>query len=251
MVSVIIPVFNKLELTRACLASLREHTEPGACEIIVVDNGSTDGSTEWLRERERAGELRLLAPGENLGFARGCNLGAQASAGRYLLFLNNDTEVTPGWLEPLVDTLERDATVGAVGAKLLFPDGTIQHAGVAIIHREGWLEGRHLGWKKPGDDSGGNKPRFCQALTAACLLIRRRPFEDAGGFDEAYWNGNEDVDLCFKLGEAGWRLVYEPASVVVHKESQSGPERWRQVQRQHGAAEGSLVRPRRAGFPGR
>ncbi len=234
MVSVIIPVFNKLELTRACLASLREHTAPGACEIIVVDNGSTDGSTEWLRERESAGELRLLVPGANLGFARGCNLGAQASAGRYLLFLNNDTEVTPGWLDPLVDTLDHDATVGTVGSKLLFPDGTIQHGGVAIIDHEvrpGVVEfgGRHLGWKLPGDDPNCNRPRVCQALTAACLLVRRRPFEDVGGFDDAYWNGNEDVDLCFKLGEAGWRHVYEPASVVIHHESQSGPERWRKV----------------------
>jgi len=234
VVSVVIPVFNKLELTRACLAALREHTTPGACEIIVVDNGSTDGSTEWLRERDSAGELRLLAPGENLGFARGSNLGAQAGVGRYILFLNNDTEVTPGWLEPLVDTLDHDATVGAVGSKLLFPDGTIQHAGVAIVEHEA-VEGRrefggvHVGWKAPGDSPSCNRPLFCQALTAACLMVRRRPFEDAGGFDDIYWNGNEDVDLCFKLGEAGWRLVYQPASVVVHHESQSGPERWSKV----------------------
>lgn len=234
VVSIIIPVFNKLALTQACLESLRAHTDPDAVEIIVVDNGSTDGSTAWLREREAAGELRLLAPGENLGFARGCNLGAQASAGRYLLFLNNDTEVTPGWLAPLVDTLDRDPTVGATGARLLFPDGTIQHAGVAIVEQEtspGVMEfgGRHIGWKLPGDTPGCNRPKTCQALTAACLLVRRRAFEAAGGYDEAYWNGNEDMDLCFKLGAAGWRLVYTPASVVTHHESQSGPERWRRV----------------------
>ena len=172
MVSIVIPVFNKLELTRACLASLRAHTEPGACEIIVVDNGSTDGSTEWLREREQAGELRLLAPGENLGFARGCNLGAQASVGRYLLFLNNDTEVTPGWLEPLVDTLDRDATVGAVGVEAALR-GRHHPARGRGDHRP-----RAAGLERPAHrlEAAGRRPRaaidprFCQALTAACLL---------------------------------------------------------------------------------
>ncbi len=233
-VSIIIPAFNKLDLTRACLESLAEYTPAGMAEIVVVDNGSTDGSPAYLRAREAAGELRVVAPGENLGFARGCNAGADVARGRHLLFLNNDTVVTPRWLEPLVDTLDRDPAVGAVGALLLFPDGTIQHAGAGVFEgasSDGHVNvvGRHRGYRKSANDPAYQRPRECQVLTAACLMVRREAFAAAGGFDPIYWNGNEDVDLCFRLVQAGWRLVYQPACVVWHFESQSGPERWRQV----------------------
>jgi len=229
-VSIIIPVYDKLDLTRQCLASLWEHTPGDRYEIIVVDNGSTDGTAEYLRELENEGLVRALIQEENLGFARACNRGAASARGRYLLFLNNDTEVTDGWLSPLVQTLDHDPYVGAVGSKLLFPDGTIQHAGVGLMLRDlasgQVLYGKHLWHAKPGDAFGAGKPLILRALTAACLMVRSDAFFQVVGFDEAYWNGNEDVDLCLKLGEAGWRLVYRPESVVVHYESQSGEERW-------------------------
>jgi len=225
-VSIIIPVYDKLDLTRQCLASLWEHTPGDRYEIIVVDNGSTDGTAEYLRELENEGLVRALIQEENLGFARACNRGAASARGRYLLFLNNDTEVTDGWLSPLVQTLDHDPYVGAVGSKLLFPDGTIQHAGVGLMLRDlasgQVLYGKHLWHAKPGDAFGAGKPLILRALTAACLMVRSDAFFQVVGFDEAYWNGNEDVDLCLKLGEAGWRLVYRPESVVVHYESQSG-----------------------------
>ncbi|MBC8424077.1 glycosyltransferase [bacterium] len=229
-VSIIIPVYDKLELTRQCLESIWRHTPGDRYEIIVVDNGSTDGTAEYLRELEDAGSVKALIQDENLGFARGCNRGAAAARGRYLLFLNNDTEVTEGWLSPLLQTLDQDPYVGAVGNKLLFPDGTIQHAGVALVledRPQGQVFGaRHVLYRKSADSKAANQPQIMRALTAACLMVRSEAFFKVVGFDEAYWNGNEDVDLCLKLGEAGWRLVYRPESVVVHHESQSGPQRW-------------------------
>lgn len=232
-VSVIIPVFNKLELTRVCLESIHLRGAQASFEIIVVDNGSTDGTREYLQGMAAAGRLKAILNGENLGFARGCNLGAAAAGGRYLLFLNNDMEVRSGWLDPLVSTLEKDPRVGIVGGRLLYPDDTIQHAGVAIyrIEKEGRhaLAGMHLNHHLPADTPGARKPLALQAVTGACLLMRAELFGDLEGFDAGYYNGNEDVDLCLRAGEMGWRVVYRPESVITHFESQSGPERWARV----------------------
>ena len=225
-VSVIIPAWNKLEYTQRCLVALAANTPPELYELIVVDNGSTDGTGDFLACLE--GDVKVITNQENLGFARACNQGAAVAEGDYLLFLNNDTEPQPGWLEPLVHVLDTEPDVGAVGCKLLFPDGTLQHAGVVV------LEDRALGhhicaihqfYRGPADLPEANVRRDVAVVTAASFLVRRSAFEQAGGFDEAYWNGYEDVDLCFKLGELGWRIVYEPASCLVHHESVSGPER--------------------------
>lgn len=234
-VSIIMPVFNKLQLTEPCLESI--HREGASCtfEIVVVDNGSTDGTREWLAEQDRLGRLRCVINPDNLGFARGCNLGASHARGRYLLFLNNDMEVTPGWLEPLVSTLDLDPGVGVVGARLLFADDTIQHGGVALVQvtKDGWthIGGLHLSYEMPADHHGAQNSQYMQVVTGACLLIRPEVFTAIGGFDERYWNGNEDVDLCLKAREQGWEVVYRGESVVYHYESQSGPERFSQVER--------------------
>ncbi len=231
-VSIIIPVFNKLALTRQCLESIRAKTAGVTYEIIVVDNGSTDGSVDFLRQEEETGRLKAIVNGENLGFARACNQGAREASGRTILFLNNDTQVESEWLPPLLRILDGDPTVAAVGSKLLFPDGTLQHAGIAIIEDRKLpdpLVAKLLYHRQPSDLPEANLPRQYQALTAACLLIRKDAFDEVKGFDEDYWNGYEDVDLCFKLRERGWRLVYQPESVVIHFESQSGPERFAQI----------------------
>lgn len=232
-VSVIIPVFNKLELTRACLDSLHAHGQEASFEILVADNGSQDGTAAYLQAEQDRGRLRAVICPKNLGFAGGCNTGAAEARGRYLLFLNNDMEVGPDWLDPLVGTLDHDPAVGVVGAKLLFPDGTIQHGGVALVDfqdGEHLLGGNHLSYRAPGDDPCAGRPQQMQIVTGACLLVRRELFEGLGGFDPEYWNGNEDVDLCLKAVEAGWKVVYRPESRIVHFESQSGPERWLKVQ---------------------
>jgi GT2 family glycosyltransferase len=233
-VSIIIPVFNKLSLTRACLESIRREGATVSVEIVVVDNGSSDGSREWLARQESEGRLRAVISPENLGFARGCNLGASQARGRYLLFLNNDMEVTPGWLEPLVATLDCDPDAAVVGARLLFADETIQHGGVALVRvtKDGstHIGGLHMSYQKPADHHGACNAQLMQIVTGACLLIRPGVFAEVGGFDDRYWNGNEDVDLCLKVRELGWDVVYRGESVVYHYESQSGPERFSQVE---------------------
>ena len=230
-VSIVIPVFNRLDLTRQCLKAVEAHTQAGTYEVVVVDNGSSDGTADFLRtEAARHPWLQVRTNLENAGFARACNQGAGAASGREVLFLNNDTEPRPGWVEAMLQTLDTDSTVVGVGSKLLFPDGTVQHAGVALFddHQQpDPLLARHIFYRRRSDDPAVNVATEYQVLTAACLLIRRTAFETAGGFDEGYWNGYEDVDLCLRLGATGGRLVYQPKSVVVHHESQSGPERFR------------------------
>ncbi|MBL8692571.1 MAG: glycosyltransferase family 2 protein [Planctomycetes bacterium] len=231
LVSVVIPVFNQADYTRRCLESLaRVRASDPDREILVVDNGSTDSTQELLRgECERDRELRVLRSEKNEGFSRGCNLGAAQARGPWILFLNNDTEVVPGWLTPLVEVLQEDPEVVAVGSRLLFPDGKLQHAGVLIANVEGRdpLFAFHPFERERADHPVAMQRRTYQALTAACLLVRRDAFDAVGGFDEGYWNGYEDVDLCFKLRERGGILVYEPRSVVIHHTSKSGPERWK------------------------
>jgi GT2 family glycosyltransferase len=233
-VSIVVPVFNQCALTRACLAGLERCTTRALrWEVVVVDNGSSDATPAMLQEAQgRCDWLRVIANDANLGFARACNQGARASAAETILFLNNDVEPRPGWLEPMFRTLRFDPRIGAVGSRLLFPDGTIQHAGVYLAdHRPAGdpFVAIHNYYRFDENHPQALERRVYPALTAACLLVRRRAFDDAGGFDEGYWNGYEDVDFCLALGERGWLCVYEPQSVLVHHESQSGPERFRKA----------------------
>lgn len=204
-VSVVIPCFNRADLTINCLASLRTDN----LETILVDNGSTDGT------RQLSGTTTLRNP-TNLGFARACNQGAELATGGIVVFLNNDTEVHPGWLPPLVQAFADDQ-VAVAGPKLVYPDGRIQHAGVGIRHRQGLIEAFNR-----TEGEAGN----CWAVTGACMAVRKPVFDELGGFDEGYWNGYEDVDFCLRVWEAGMTVRYVPESVVTHLESQSGPERW-------------------------
>jgi GT2 family glycosyltransferase/tetratricopeptide (TPR) repeat protein len=232
LVSIIIPTLNRLDLTRRCLESIRQDDAGSPYEVIVVDNGSRDGTTEFLKTQQADGQLRSVLNSENVGFARACNQGARLARGEHLLFLNNDTEVRAGWLDALIEIVQADKNVSAVGSKLLFPDGTIQHAGVAILDDRKLpdpLVARHIHYRKPASDPGASVLCAYPALTAACLLVRRAAFDSIGGFDDGFWNGYEDIDLCFRLSAAGGTLVYQPSSVVVHHESQSGPERFRAV----------------------
>lgn len=215
--SIIIPVFNKLELTRQCLTTLASATTMPEYEVIVVDNASTDGTAEFLTEL--GGDVQVIRNPENYGFAIACNQGAKAARGEFLLFLNNDTIPTDGWLNALVDEVERHTDVAVVGSKLLYEDGTIQHAGVAFSRI--WFSPYHIYKGFPADAPSVNRRREFQCVTAACMLVRREVFESVEGFDEGYRNGFEDVDLCLKIGERGWRIVYQPKSVLYHLESQT------------------------------
>ncbi|MDO9117773.1 MAG: glycosyltransferase [Nitrospira sp.] len=215
--SIIIPVWNKLELTRQCLVALGPATEDVSFELIVVDNHSTDGTPEFLASL--GGDVRIITNDENLGFAKACNQGAAVATGEYLVFLNNDTIPLKGWLSALVDEVRTQPDVTVVGSKLLYQDGTIQHAGVAIDRNN--LTPYHIYNGFAADHPAVNKRRELNAVTAACLLIRRTAFADLGGFDEGYLNGFEDVDLCLRVREKQGRIIYQPHSVLYHLESQT------------------------------
>lgn len=215
--TIIIPVFNGVEVTRQCVETILGAPPGCAHEIVVVDDGSSDGTAAYLEGLgSRVGVIRNE---ENLGFARACNRAASAAAGDLLLFLNNDTIPHPGWLDEMVLALQADDRCGVVGSRLLFPDGRIQHAGIAFDHE---LCPYHPHLMSAATAPEVNRRREVPAVTGACLLVRRALFLECGGFDEAYVNGYEDVDLCLRARERGFRTVYCPTSVVTHLEGASG-----------------------------
>jgi len=221
-VSLIIPVFNNLHLTQQCLDSIFQNTTPGLYEVIVVDNGSTDGSREYLQSLEP--RIRCIRNPRNLFFGRGCNRGAWAARGANLLFLNNDTVVKPGWLEAMLEVLAESPEIGIVGNKQLFPvsnpiySGLVWHAGMTFTEqKDSW----HAFFGFDTDHPAVNVQRDYPCVTGCCLLIRKSLFERLRGFDPWFQNGYEDTDLCLRAGQAGARIVYTPKSEIVHHVSAS------------------------------
>jgi len=210
--SVVIPVHNRSRLTAACLDALVAEPLGLEAEIIVVDDASTDDTAAVLATRP----VRVVSHAANTGFAVACNDGAAAASGRYVVFLNNDTVPRAGWLAALVAEADAHPAAAVVGARLLYPDGTVQHAGL-VIGEDRNPHHAYAGF--PGEHPAVLRSRAFQAVTGACLLVRRDVFTAAGGFDPAFRNGHEDVDLCLRLGEAGHGVRYCAESVVVHLES--------------------------------
>jgi GT2 family glycosyltransferase len=212
--SIIIPVFNKAEFTFQCLNSLLTEIDFSVNEVIVVDNASTDRTEAVVSHFQNI--IRVIRNEENRGFVDACNQAAAAARGKYLLFLNNDTVVLPGWLSNLVETLEAHPENGAAGSMFLYPDGTIQEAG-AIVWKNG--EAHHYGWGASPDDRHFNFAREVDYCSAASLMIRKEIFEQLRGFDRrfapAYY---EDVDLCFGVRSLGYKVIYQPMSRVLHYE---------------------------------
>lgn len=218
-VSVVIPFRDRPELLRGCLRSIRAgSTRP--FEIILVDNGSREPATLhylWRLQSRQAARV-VPSPGA-FNFSRVCNDGARDAAGEYLLFLNNDTEVlTPDWIDRLVRVAAAPG-VGIVGATLLYPDGTIQHAGIQPRRDGRWVHA-HRG--RPGDDPGPRgelrQVRSVSAVTAACLLIRRDLFWSLGGFREDLPVTYGDIDLCRRVRERGLLVAVTPHARLVHFE---------------------------------
>lgn len=223
--SIVIPLYNKVELTQDCVRALRRHTPNEMYELILVDNASGDGTEAYCESLE---DVTVIRNEENRGFSGGCNQGADASSGEIVVFLNNDTEVHPGWLQALLAVFD-EQDIGAAGSKLLYPDGRVQHAGVAMIRKSEYpyLAATHFPYRCSSDNMTSCLSRDVQVVTGACLAIRTELFEQLEKFDEAYWCGYEDVDLCLKVGAAGYRVRYVADSVVTHRESASGVERFR------------------------
>ena len=218
LVTIVTINYNQLGLTCELLDSLRRVTYP-AVEVIVVDNNSKEDPTSVITERYP--EVKLIVSRENLGFAGGNNLGIKASRGKYILFLNNDTEVAPGFLEPLVDLFQSNPQAGAASSKILYYNSgeTIQYAGSSRIDpftgrskRIGYLE---------KDNGQYSSVKETDLAHGAAMMVPRRVIDEVGMMPEFFFLYYEEVDWCESIKRGGYKIYVVPASKVYHKESMS------------------------------
>ena len=215
-VSIIIPVYGQHVMTYTCLKSIAETCANESIEVIVIDDCSPEPAGEALRSITG---IRVVRNDTNLGFLKNCNKAAAMATGEFVLLLNNDIIVTPGWLAALKEVWAMRDDVGMVGAKLIYPDGRLQEAG-GIVWRDGsaWNWGRNQDASKPAY----NYLREVDYTSGACLLLKRDFWLELGGFDERYVPAYyEDTDIAFRIREAGKKVYYQPRAVVVHFEGQS------------------------------
>lgn len=223
LVSVLIPTRDALPVLRQCVDSLLSTTTYPRLEMIVVDNQSADPDTlTWLAEQETTGRIRVVRLDIPFNYALIHNLAVKEARGEVLALLNNDIEIVDAdWLEHAVRHVMRDG-VGAVGAKLLYPDGAVQHAGV--VTGIGGIAGhvhKYLGGDEPGYCNRAVLTQNFSAVTGACMVMCKSHYQQVGGMDENLAVAFNDVDLCLKLGDAGLRMVYEPRVRLIHHESYS------------------------------
>lgn len=213
LVSILIPVYNQWEITRACLVSILENTVNISYEVIIGDDCSSD---ETRNIAHHTSNVQVAVNKTNLGFLKNCNHAAQRARGKYLVLLNNDTNVQSGWLQPLVELAERDEKVGLAGPMLLYPDGKLQEAG-GIIWQNG--SGCNYGRLDHPERAEYNYLKEVDYISGACILVRKSLWDEIGGFDErfapAYY---EDTDIAFEIRQRGYKVVYQPLSKIVHLE---------------------------------
>jgi len=213
LVSIIIPVHGKINFTLQCLESISANQPKVSYEIIIVNDMSKDNSLSLLK---KISGIKIIDNKINLGFLLSCNTAAKKSSGKYIYFLNNDTEVTKGWLDELIFVFNSFDKVGLVGSKLIYPDGKLQEAG-GIVWNDGtaWNFGRNQDISLPEY----NYIREADYCSGASILIEKDLFFKLGGFDEKYIPAYcEDTDFCFKVRSAGYKVFYQPFSLVVHHE---------------------------------
>lgn len=219
-VSIVVVNFNGYDLTRACVSSVLQHA-PGF-EVIIVDNHSNDGSVEKLKAEFSS--IKIIELPDNFGFGRANNIGTEQARGRYVFFLNNDTVLTEDVPSKLSSELERIADAGAIGPKLVNPDGSFQlSTGLDPSFLNEWRVRR---MQKATRMSGHHdlsklERRFSTRmevdwLTGAALVVRKEVFQKVGGFDESFFMYFEDADLCRRIRNEGWRVVYDPSVRVTH-----------------------------------
>jgi N-acetylglucosaminyl-diphospho-decaprenol L-rhamnosyltransferase len=222
--SIIIVNWNSKDYLRQCLASLQRETPELAAEIVVIDSASYDGAGEMLQKEFPA--VRFIQSDKNLGFARANNAAFAASHGRYVLFLNPDTEVVGRALPDLLTALKTLPQAGAVGGKLLNTDGSVQTSCIQSVPTilNQLLDSEFLRARWPKSGLWGMAALFChdpkpqpvEAISGACVMLKREVFEQVGRFSEDYFMYAEDIDLSAKVARAGWRNYYVPNAVVVH-----------------------------------
>ena len=219
--AVVVVSFETREALLAGLAALRAHA-PFPLELVVVDNASSDGSADAVRERHP--DARVVANSENVGFARACNQGWRASRAPHVLFLNPDAEVSPGAVLALLGILESHPTVGAVGPRTRGSDGSIQvSTGPDLTPLAESRQRRLVLGVARRDPSALAQAEALHArehepdwVSGSCLLARRTALEAVSGFDERFFLYEEDADLCLRLRQSGWRVVFTPAAEVKH-----------------------------------
>jgi glycosyltransferase involved in cell wall biosynthesis len=224
LVSIIIPTRDRLDLIKRCVESIQTRTDYSRFEIIIIDNGSVEPETlEFFREAEDDNTVRVIADDGPFNYSRLNNEAAGLARGEILIFLNNDTEIDdPGWLTEMVSHAARPE-VGAVGARLWFPDGTLQHGGVVL--GLGGVAGHafpRIPKGHPGYFNRAMLQQNCSAVTGACMAVRREVFQELRGFDEVNLGVTfNDIDFCLRLTERGYRIVFTPYANLIHHESAS------------------------------
>ena len=223
LVSIIIPTRDKVEVLKKCMESIQNKSTYGNYEILVVDNQSTEEETfRYFRELEASDGVRILPYDQHLNYPALNNYAVSQVKGEYLLFLNNDTEViTPGWIEAMLEFAQRK-DVGSVGALLYYPDDRVQDAGV-VIGIGGVADHVFRGIPR-GVNGYFGRHRIIQnmsAVTAACLMMRKSVFEEIGGFDAGFSHAYNDIDLCLRVRDEGYLVVYTPYAELYHCESLS------------------------------
>ena len=213
--SIIILAYGDPSLTENCLKSLHHTLEEKKHEILVFDNASGKEQSNRLKEIAKDYDATLIHSETNLGFAGGCNKAAQHASSEVLIFLNNDIIARPGWIVPLLKTLRR-SEIGIAGSKLLFPDDSIQHAGIGLGF---WGLPAMIGRNYSGDGGSFDQSKNVMAVTGACFAVKSEVFQDLGGFDERFFFSYEDVDFCLRARKEGILTRYCAESELYHFES--------------------------------
>jgi GT2 family glycosyltransferase len=218
LVSIITAMWNNKPFNLQMVEFVFKNTE-WPYELVLIDNGSTDGTADAIAALPYDVNGTLLKNPENRGFGLANNQGAKVAHGEYLCLLNNDTIPTKGWLTEMMNVMLSNSKIGIVGARLVHPGrGTLQHAGV-YEHDSGTPD--HLYFNKPMDYPDAMVQKEVFAVTGACLLIAKDLFWRVGGFDEAFRNGFEDMDLTKKVRKLDYKVIYVPSALVYHYESRT------------------------------